>query len=172
MRPGMTAGSTPSAGTVGDPGGRDLRSERIRVVMGAEPPVAPRGTTLGACIAALQSARSDCVLITDGGILAGIFTERDILMKVLGREVDLEAPVDGFMTLRPETLSPEDAVGEALALMDAGRFRHLPLTDASGRPAGVLRQQDVIEYLAEAFPQEILNLPPRPHQVMEGADGG
>jgi CBS domain-containing protein len=168
-RPGTTAGSTLSAGT---PGGRDLRSERIRVVMGAAPPVAPRGTGIGACIAALQEARSDCVLITDAGLLAGILTERDILMKVLGRDADMEASVDGFMTLRPETLTPDDAVGDALALMDRGHFRHLPLTDAAGRPAGVLRQQDVIEYLAESFPQEILNLPPRPHQVMEGADGG
>jgi CBS domain-containing protein len=75
------------------------------------------------------------------------------------------------MTAQPDTLTPEDTVGEALALMDRGGYRHVPLTDAHGRPAGLLRQQDVLAYLAEAFPEEILNLPPRPHQRMEGPDG-
>jgi len=43
--------------------------------------------------------------------------------------------------------------------------------DETGAPTGLLRQQDIVEYVAEAFPQEILNLPPRPHQVMEEQEG-
>jgi CBS domain-containing protein len=61
--------------------------------------------------------------------------------------------------------------GEALALTDRGGYRHVPLVDGQGRPLGVLRQQDILAYLAEAFPEEILNLPPRPHQRMPGAEG-
>jgi hypothetical protein len=37
--------------------------------------------------------------------------------------------------------------------------------------AGLLRSQDVLEYVAEAFPEEVLNLPPRPHQKMEEPEG-
>ena len=40
-----------------------------------------------------------------------------------------------------------------------------------GTVVGLLRQQDLLEYIAEAFPQEILNLPPRPHQTMEEQEG-
>jgi CBS domain-containing protein len=162
------AGSTPGPAVVV---GRDLHRERIRIVMRGEPLAVPAGTTLGTAIATLQDGRAECLLITKEGALVGILTERDILLKVLGHDVDLKAPVDDFMTAKPETLSPEDTVGEALALMDRGGFRHVPLTDAQGHPAGVLRQHDVLAYLAEAFPEEILNLPPRPHQRMAGADG-
>lgn len=168
MRPGTTAGSTPRAGRISP---RDLRSEAIRTVMRGEALTVPAGTTLAAAIAALQAARSECLLVTQDGFLVGILTERDILYKVLGRQVDLGARVDEFMTPRPDTLTPDDTVGEALALTDRGGYRHVPLVDGEGRPVALLRQQDVIAYLAEAFPEEILNLPPRPHQRMPGADG-
>jgi CBS domain-containing protein len=75
------------------------------------------------------------------------------------------------MTPEPRTLSAESTVGEALELMEAGRYRTIPLLDEAGAPVGMLRQQDIIEYVAEAFPQEILNLPPRPHQMMEEQEG-
>jgi CBS domain-containing protein len=168
MRPGTTAASTPRAGTIPP---RDLRREAIRVVMRGEALTVPAGTTLAAGIAALQAARSECLLVTEDDVLVGILTERDILYKVLGREVDLHSPVDAFMTPRPDTLTPDDTVGEALALTDRGGYRHVPLVDGRGRPVALLRQQDVLAYLAEAFPEEILNLPPRPHQRMRGADG-
>ncbi|MFI5254643.1 MAG: cyclic nucleotide-binding/CBS domain-containing protein [Candidatus Limnocylindrales bacterium] len=165
---GTMAGRLPSAGRAS---GRDLRNERIRVVMRAEPTLVEAGTSLREALARLQGTRSECLLVTEAGFLVGIVTERDVLLKVLGRDVDLGAPVDGLMTSRPDTLTPEDTVGEALALMDRGGYRHVPLVDGAGRPAGVLRQADVIAYLAEAFPEEILNLPPRPHQRMVEADG-
>lgn len=57
-------------------------------------------------------------------------------------------------------------------MMERGGYRTIPLVDAHGRPDGVLRQQDILAFVAEAFPQEILNLPPRPHQVMDQAEGG
>jgi CBS domain-containing protein len=166
--PTGTAGSSPGPAAVA---GRDLHRERIRIVMRGEPLAVPTGTTLDTAIATLQNGRAECLLITDRDLLVGILTERDILLKVLGQDIDLKAPVDTFMTSRPDTLTPEDTVGEALALMDRGGFRHVPLVDGRGHPAGVLRQHDVLAYLAEAFPEEILNLPPRPHQRMDGADG-
>jgi CBS domain-containing protein len=167
-RTGTTAGHSPSPAAVA---GRDLHRERIRIVMRGEPLSVNAGTTLGTAIATLQDGRAECLLITEAGKLVGILTERDILLKVLGHDVDLKAPVDDFMTANPDTLTPDDTVGEALALMDKGGFRHVPLVDTQRRPSGVLRQHDVLAYLAEAFPEEILNLPPRPHQRMEGADG-
>ncbi len=47
----------------------------------------------------------------------------------------------------------------------------LPLVDGAGNLVALLRQQDVLEFVAEAFPEEILNLPPRPHQLMEEPEG-
>ena len=101
----------------------------------------------------------------------GIITERDILMKILGRDIQPGEPVDTFMRRDPDTLTLDHTVGDALHLMDNGRYRTLPLVDADGVIEGILRQQDILEYVAEAFPQEILNLPPRPHQIAEEPEG-
>jgi hypothetical protein len=46
------------------------------------------------------------------------------------------------------------------------------VVDDDGLLVGVVRPQDVLRYLAEAFPEELLNLPPRPHQQMEQPEGG
>ena len=167
----IPAVTTSSGVTVGGIAKRDLRNERIRIVMRGQPLVVPSGTTLAAGISRIQEARADCLLVREGDRLTGILTERDILMKVLGRPVDPAAPVDAYMTAHPDTLSADSTVGDALALMDRGGYRHVPIVDGKGRIAGLLRQQDVLEYLAEAFPEEILNLPPRPHQRMEEPEG-
>jgi hypothetical protein len=37
--------------------------------------------------------------------------------------------------------------------------------------AGIVRQQDILRFLAESFPEELLNLPPRPHQAAEASEG-
>ena len=174
MQTGLDAGGTPgpsrrtASGALAD---RDLRSERVRDVMRREPIVVATGTSIGRGIAAIQAARADCVLISAEGRLAGILTERDVLLKVVGQAVDLDAPVDDFMTAAPDALTPEATMGEALALMDRGGYRHVPLVDADGQIAGLLRQQDILAYVAEAFPESILNLPPRPHQRMDEQDG-
>ena len=129
------------------------------------------GATIGEAIAAIQANQGDCVLVCNGDRLVGIVTERDIVLKVMARGVELDALVDGYMTRDPDTLTPESTVVEALQMMERGGYRNIPLKDADGRIEGVLRQQDIVQFVAEAFPQEILNLPPRPHQVMEEPDG-
>lgn len=112
------------------------------------------------------------VLITNGTRLVGVLTERDVLLKVLGSDAPLDGPVDAVMTPQPDALSLESTVGEALEHMEHGGFRTVPLVDQVGAVEGLLRQQDILAYVAEAFPQEILNLPPRPHQVAKKPEGG
>ena len=55
--------------------------------------------------------------------------------------------------------------------MQTGRFRNVPLVDDDAVLAGVVRPVDVLKYLAEAFPEELLNLPPLPHQRMAATEG-
>ncbi|MDQ3492234.1 MAG: CBS domain-containing protein [Chloroflexota bacterium] len=148
-----------------------LRTERIKTLGHRQPVMVSTGTSLAGAIAAMQANDGEPILITDGGRLLGVLTERDVLLKILGREESLEASVDEVMTRDPQTLTADSTVGEALELMESGRYRTVPLVDESGAPTGLLRQQDIVEYVAEAFPQEILNLPPRPHQVMEEQEG-
>jgi CBS domain-containing protein len=66
------------------------------------------------------------------------------------------------MTRAPETLRPSDPVAYAINKMSVGGFRHVPLVDGAGRPAGLVSAGDLLEYLVELCPEEVLNLPPDP----------
>ena len=73
------------------------------------------------------------VLITDGGRLSGIFTERDALGRVLARQLDPErTQLSEVMTSNPTTIEPQATAIEALRLMRDGGFRHLPIVDQEG----------------------------------------
>jgi CBS domain-containing protein len=149
----------------------ELRNEKARLLIRRVALTVPAGTPLRQVIPRMQEGRGDCVLVIRDERLVGIVTERDILMKVLGRDTNLDRPVDELMTPNPGTLPATATVREALAAMDGGGYRNLPLVDEKGGLVGLLRQQDIVDYIAESFPQEILNLPPRPHQQMAEADG-
>lgn len=120
----------------------------------------------------MQRHDGDSLLVLVGSRLVGILTERDIVHRTLGRGIDQDTLVDSFMTPEPDTLTPDSTLLEALELMDRRGYRSVPLVDEEGRIAGIVRQADILAFVAEAFPQEILNLPPRPHQVLEQLDGG
>jgi len=84
---------------------------------------------------------------------------------------DLDQPVETLMTTDPRTLDLDQTIRDAIELMQTGRYRNVPMVDEDGHLVGVVRQQDIISYLAESFPEELLNLPPRPHQKMKKAEG-
>ncbi len=105
--------------------------------------------------------------------LAGIFTERDFLVRSatvrgLGR-----IPVGKVMTPAPEALRPADGVAYALNRMALGRFRHVPVVTPDGAPTGMLTPRDLVDFIVELCPEETLNLPPEPglahHPEREGA---
>jgi CBS domain-containing protein len=151
---------------------RELRSEKLKAVGRREPAIVSPGTSIGDAVERMRRNHGEALLICDGDRLIGILTERDVMLKVLARGVDMDASVDRFMTAQPDTLTSDATVEDALRLMERGGYRTIPLTEAEGKVVGVLRQQDIVEFVAEAFPQEILNLPPRPHQIADQAEGG
>jgi CBS domain-containing protein len=133
----------------------------------------PTGTTIGEAARVMKEHRVGCVLVEEGGKLVGIFTERDILTKLVGTGYDpAKVAVDGVMTRNPETLTPEDPIAFALQRMSVGGFRHVPLVDAEGRSVGILSVKDIVDYLAEHFPEEILNIPPEPGRQPRTPEGG
>ena len=56
--------------------------------------------------------------------------------------------------------------------MSERNFRHVPGGDANGQATGIVSIKDIIGIVAESFPEQVLNLPPRPHQKMETPEGG
>ena len=79
--------------------------------------------------------------------LKGIFTERDILNKVIGKEVDLDSPICLYMTPHPKTLTKEHTVLEAIEVMHNKNFRHIPIVDEEKRPIGIISIKDVMNFI-------------------------
>lgn len=133
-----------------------------------------RRATLRSVIERLNQERIGCVLIVEEGRLAGVFTERDVLTKLVGTDIDVDrTPVEDLMTPDPECLTLDDGIAYALNKMTIGGFRHIPLVDHHGRPAGVVAMRHIVEYLVDLFPRGVLNLPPSPNlaiaRTREGA---
>ena len=151
-----------------------VADERLKVLSRREPVTVEPGTSLAECIAAIRrTGTGDSVFVTNpDGTLAGVLTERDIFGRIVGGDVDLSQPVETMMTTKPHHLHLEETVRDAIELMQTGRYRNVPLLDDEDQLIGVVRPQDILKYLAEAFPEELLNLPPRPHQRMRKAEGG
>jgi CBS domain-containing protein len=148
-----------------------LRRERLGAVKVPEAVSVPAGTPVGEALRVMRASGGAAVLVSRGGKVAGIFTERDVLNKLFPGPIDESKPVDGFMTPDPEVLSLEAHLGDALRLMTEHGYRNVPLVDASGRPAGMIAARDIVEYVAEHFPAEVGNLPPRLNQQFKTPEG-
>jgi CBS domain-containing protein len=150
-----------------------ITEERLRVLSRRQPVTVLPGTSLADCVRAIQrSGTGDSVFVCDAdGRLVGVLTERDIFARIVGGSVDLTQPVESLMTTEPKTLDLDDTIRDAIVLMQTGRYRNVPVVDAGRELIGVVRQSDIIKYLAESFPEELLNLPPRPHQRMKEPEG-
>ncbi|HEX8748877.1 MAG TPA: CBS domain-containing protein [Pyrinomonadaceae bacterium] len=128
-------------------------------------------TTLREAIDRMKEDEGGCAIICEAGRITGIFTERDLISKVIGEEVDMNAPVSRYMTQAVETLSSEATIGDAVALMNRKGYRNIPLV-RDGKLYGSISVFDIITYLAESYPKETMNLPPVPAQVMDTQEGG
>jgi CBS domain-containing protein len=150
-----------------------ITEERLRVLSRRQPVTVLPGTSLADCVRAIQrTGTGDSVFVCDAsGRLTGVLTERDVFARIVGGTVDLQQPVEALMTTDPKTLDLDDTIRDAIVLMQTGRYRNVPLVDADRQLVGVVRQSDIIKYLAESFPEELLNLPPRPHQRMKEPEG-
>ncbi len=120
--------------------------------------------TVTEAMRAMQREHRGCVLVTDDGTkqskLMGIFTERDVLLRIVDRGKNPAAlPLSEVMTPDPDVLSVKSTVAYALNKMSVGGFRHVPVVDEEHRPAFVVSMRDVVEFLVAAFRHEVLNLP-------------
>ena len=149
----------------------NIKSNPVRSLNLIEPLVTAPTASVRDAIAVMRERRRGSVLICDEDHLLGIFTERDLLRRVLNREESLSVPIERFMTREPVTIAPDETIAEAVRRMHRGGYRRLPVVDASGRPVGIAAVQAIVRYLVEHFPAAVYNLPPEAKQVQNAREG-
>ena len=117
----------------------------IRTIIEDQNPVtASAELSVAAAARLMKERRVGAVLVVEAGRLAGIFTERDALYRVIAEGRDPQATrVAEVMTANPRTISPDRPFAHALHLMYEGGFRHVPVV-ADGRPLGVVSARDAL----------------------------
>lgn len=138
-----------------DPSGSELEQSITRHPISVLCPKMPRSieaaVPVGDAVREMLQHKIGCLVVVEGGVLAGIITERDVLNKVSGDLSALERPVSEFMTPSPEVVSEQDTIAFALHAMDLGGYRHMPIVDASGRPRGIISVRDILRFLCVRF---------------------
>ena len=139
-----------------------LFDDTLAVLTPPEPACVAETASVKDAVAAMVARRQAGVLVVDpAGRLIGIFTERDVLMRVVGKSLDPSTThVGRVMTADPEALRMSDRVAHALHSMAVAGYRTIPIVEADGRPVGVVTATDVIRWLGDLFPEAVLNLAP------------
>lgn len=125
---------------------RLVRDHLDRIKSRAPMMVAP-GTPVRAAIRTMQDQRANALLVGDGTHLAGIFTERDAVMKLAGKPLD-GVVVSEVMTPDPVVLRADDTIAVAIHKMAVGGFRHIPLVE-NGRVTGIISSQDLVRHILQ-----------------------
>jgi CBS domain-containing protein len=152
-----------------------LFNDTIRTLAPQEPICLPAAATVDQAVDRMLAHRQAGVLIVDDhGRLIGIFTERDVLTRVVGQGRDVRRTTVGeVMTRDPDALALDHRVAYAVNCMSVAGYRTIPLVDNARRPIGVVTVTDFIRWLSHLFPEAVLNLPPgdalkRPSQIDAG----
>jgi CBS domain-containing protein len=143
--------------------GVEFLQREIGVLCRTPPHTLDVSATIGDAIEMMQRGHVGAVVITEQQKLAGILTERDLLMKMLGKQEDSrDRPVTEIMTANPECLRKGDELVYLMNAMHVGGFRHMPIVDENDVPLHVVSLRSVLAYLLDQFSDEIKNIPPAP----------
>jgi CBS domain-containing protein len=151
---------------------RNLKIDSVSRLDPEPPLVCERTASVAQAVALMRSHGAGCLLVCDGETLVGVFSERDLLRRVIAVGMDWNEPVNSVMTPAPVTVEMKDPIRVAVRHMQKGGYRNLPVVDDDGRPVGMLSVMKIVHYLVEHFPVAVYNLPPNPHQWPTSPEGG
>jgi CBS domain-containing protein len=150
---------------------RNLKIDSVSRLTPTPPHQIGPDRTVADAVALMKEKNVGCLLVCDAGRLAGILTERDVMVRVVAQSRPLSTPVVECMTPDPITVSSKESIRAALERMQLGNYRHLPVVDEQGRIAGVLSIKRIVHYLVEHFPGIVCTQPPRPKKAPPKREG-
>ena len=115
----------------------------------------PPETTVLDAAKKMAAKNIGAVMIVEHENLRGIFTERDVMCRVLAKELDpATTRLNDVMTPDPRTVSPEKTYGHALVMMQENGFRHAPVVE-NGKPIGIISARNAMDPDLEEFAAEV-----------------
>lgn len=137
------------------------------VLAGRSLVTASKDMTVRAAARLMAEKHIGALVVIEGGRIAGIFTERDALNKVLAAALDPDTTlVASVMVKDPQTIDADKPLAYALYMMAEGGFRHVPVVDASGAPIGMVSARDALGQDLVEFERELKHL-----EDLEGSIG-
>lgn len=132
--------------------GRTVRS----VIEGQELITAPKSMSVGDAARLMKSHSVGAILVVEGDLLVGVFTERDALFRVVAEGRDANSTQLGsVMTSNPRTIEADSLFTLALQMMYEGGFRNVPVVE-NGRPVGLVSARDALGPELKDFVFEML----------------
>jgi CBS domain-containing protein len=117
---------------------------RVRDVMLKTPVTVEENESILVAVKKMAELNVGAIPVVDSeGRIVGIFTERDLLKRVVAKEIPLTTPIKEVMTRNPVTITPDATLEEAKELMAKIKARHLPVVDDSGKLQGVVSLSDI-----------------------------
>jgi len=99
------------------------------------------------------------VAVVENGAVKGIFTERDVMLRVVLRDRDTHSTkMSEVMTSPVETATEETSADEALKHMVERHLRHLPIVSQGGQLLGMLSIRNLLEHMVEGLTREVESL--------------
>lgn len=130
-----------------------IMSDPLTSLSPAEPVTVSPDEPLHSVVSKMVELGLGCVLVVEGQRLTGIFSERDVLLRVAERYDELrERPVSEFMTVDPELLPPDASIAYAINRMALGNYRHIPIAGEDCKLIGIVSVRDVLRYLSSWYP--------------------
>jgi CBS domain-containing protein len=151
---------------------RSLRELEVLALELQPPLVLESNSGVADVIEAMRRCGLGYALLETDGRLAGIFTERDVFLSVLGNDTILGEPIAPHMSAAPARVQASDSVWRVIVMMHAGGYRQVPVVDGEDRILGCVRHKDIAGYLVDHYAAHVLNLPPDPEQVARAPEGG
>lgn len=137
------------------------------IKLATKPITIERDATVREAVRAMVEKNLGAVSIVDGGKILGVFTERDLMTKVVNAGLDPDAAaVTDVMVPTPVCVTPTTPRHEAVEIMVTRRFRHLPVADENGKLIGMLSLRDLLDHQLTRLRDEVNSL-----ERYLGADG-
>ena len=130
-------------------------SERVGNLMEREKLLtAPPETTVSKAAQLMAHRKVGAVMVVEDQRLVGIFTERDVVVRVIAQDRDAQTTrLAEVMTAAPKTDDPDKSFGYALLLMHENGFRHVPVIK-DGKPVGIVSARNALDPDLEEFVSE------------------